>query len=255
MSKTNSSKRWRLHIMQCASSSFLATKYSYNRDRFRFFYIRRQSWIAVLSLLYFLASAHVDLKVKKGQITFDAEGNDNPRSRYFSRKLHVPSRWSGVTIGRGYDIKYKSKRMVVRDLRTAGISSKDASKISKLVGKSGRTARASLRSAKLNNYVITRKQQKKLFEISYARQERETARLVRKYYKKNYNHLQKKIQEILVDLKFRGDFRPRRRSAAMRGIKSAVLKNSIPELKKVISNRRIWKNVPYDRFARRKNYI
>ena len=54
-------------------------------------------------------------------MTFDAEGNDNPGSRYFSRKLHVPSAWSGITVGRGYDIKYKKKTVVLRDLRAIGL--------------------------------------------------------------------------------------------------------------------------------------
>ena len=31
------------------------------------------------------------LKVNKGQMTLDAEGNDNAGSKYFSRKAHVPS--------------------------------------------------------------------------------------------------------------------------------------------------------------------
>ena len=76
-----------------------------------------------------------------GQLTFDAEGNDNPNSRYFSRKLHVPTAWSGITVGRGYDIKYKRKNTVLRDLLSVGIEKKIAVKISTGVGKRGRTAR------------------------------------------------------------------------------------------------------------------
>ena len=86
-----------------------------------------------------------DLIVENGQLTFDAEGNDNPRSRYFSRRLHVPSDWSGITVGRGYDIKYKTKNAVLRDLRGVGIVSWIADKISGGVGTYGSSARKYIR--------------------------------------------------------------------------------------------------------------
>ncbi|MFP2488055.1 lysozyme family protein [Enterobacter ludwigii] len=45
------------------------------------------------------------LKVDKGQVTFDAEGNDITGNRYFSRRIHWPGNdLSGVTLGRGYDM-------------------------------------------------------------------------------------------------------------------------------------------------------
>jgi len=44
-------------------------------------------------------------KVKKGQVTFDAEGTDIESSKYFSRVIHWPGNaLSRVTIGRGYDM-------------------------------------------------------------------------------------------------------------------------------------------------------
>lgn len=41
-------------------------------------------------------------------MTFDQEGLENPGKKYHSRVPHVPSSSSGVTIGRGYDMKYKT---------------------------------------------------------------------------------------------------------------------------------------------------
>ncbi len=108
---------------------------------------------------------------------------------------------------------------------------------------------------KLQGFTITTSQQKNLFKITYSRQEKEAKRLVQKYYKIKWNSLQLKIQEMFVDLKFRGDFRPRRQSAAMKGLKKAAKQNSLAELKKVMSKRANWRNVPYDRFRRRRNYV
>jgi hypothetical protein len=46
-----------------------------------------------------------DQKVAKGQATYNSEGNEG--GKYHSRKAHHPTAASGVTIGRGYDLKEK----------------------------------------------------------------------------------------------------------------------------------------------------
>ena len=69
------------------------------------------------------------LRVAKGQLTFDAEGREDPDSPWFSRKLHVPSESSGVTIGRGYDMKHRSAAQVERELSEAGVPAEDARRL------------------------------------------------------------------------------------------------------------------------------
>ena len=81
------------------------------------------------------------LKVSKGQVTFNSEGNDNKKSRYYSRKPHVPTSGSGVTIGRGYDMKGKTKRQIITDLTKAGLSKELAKKFANGAGLSGQSAR------------------------------------------------------------------------------------------------------------------
>ena len=62
-----------------------------------------------------------DLIVPRGQLTFDAEGSDTP-GPYFSRILHVPPGASGVTLGRGYDMKQRTKTQIRAELTSVGIS-------------------------------------------------------------------------------------------------------------------------------------
>ena len=81
------------------------------------------------------------LKVRKGQVTFDSEGNDNKKSKYYSRKPHVPGRWSGVTIGRGYDLGQKSKKQIIKDLTGAGVSKELATKLAEGAKLKGQQAR------------------------------------------------------------------------------------------------------------------
>ena len=107
----------------------------------------------------------------------------------------------------------------------------------------------------LKKFVITRHQQKELFKITYRNEANEAIRLVNKYYKIKWRPLRKKIKDILVDLKYRGDFRPKRSTKAMRLLRDAVKRNSIRKLKIVMGTRSLWPSVPYSRFIARKNYL
>ena len=67
------------------------------------------------------ASADGPLQVGEGQVTFDAEGNDDPKSIYYSRVVHWPGNdLSGVTLGRGYDMGDRSCAEVQADLAGLG---------------------------------------------------------------------------------------------------------------------------------------
>jgi hypothetical protein len=136
-----------------------------------------------------------DLVVARGQVTFDTEGQEG--GRYHSRRPHVPSGNSGVTIGRGYDMKGRKKEQIYRDLLAAGLSKAQAELYSRAAGLSGNKARAflaehgygrlldaarkkGLKGAEVNSYIranslepITLAQQKKLFERTYAQVEDE----------------------------------------------------------------------------------
>ena len=85
----------------------------------------------------------------------------------------------------------------------------------------------------MTNVEITGLQQKNLFKISYGRQEAEAKRLTQKYYKTNWNSLNSKMQQILVDLKFRGDLRPTSSAAGQRALAKAVEENNMQKFKEV----------------------
>ncbi|MEW5287776.1 hypothetical protein ABW286_00930 [Erwinia papayae] len=76
------------------------------------------------------------LEPKEGLLTFRAEGNNLAGSRYYSRKLHWPgvaskcnAYGSGVTFGRGYDMKHRSAGEIIADLTYVGIPVGQAKKI------------------------------------------------------------------------------------------------------------------------------
>ncbi|QDU98559.1 hypothetical protein Pla8534_64290 [Lignipirellula cremea] len=103
------------------------------------------------------------LKVEQGQSTFDFEGSEG--GRYHSRTPHVPSQESGLTIGRGYDLKERSVDVVIRDLMEAGLSHGDAMLYARAAGLQGAKAKKYIDENQLPE--ITLEQQKSLFELIY----------------------------------------------------------------------------------------
>jgi GH24 family phage-related lysozyme (muramidase) len=124
-----------------------------------------------------------DLHVSRGQVTFEAEGAGS--------KPYVPDDNSGLTIGRGYDLKDRTCEEVVSDLQRAGLDSVQAMKYAEAAHLNAADARkfiadhqeASLAKAaealglkgdEAAHYVqvnrlaeLSPKQQKELFELAY----------------------------------------------------------------------------------------
>lgn len=192
-----------------------------------------------------------------GQVTFNSEGTE--KGRFHSRKLHVPSNSSGLTIGRGYDMRFKSKSKIKNDLLFSGLSAKQAELLSNASGLSGQSAKNFIEKNSLGDFEITQQSQLKLFNISYAEEESEAKRLcskpdvVEKYGKCDWSSLNPAIKEILVDLKFRGDYTGSTRKI----IQKHVSNNDINGLLSVLSERKNWLNplVPQDRFQRRIQFL
>lgn len=203
------------------------------------------------------------LTVPKGQLTFDAEGNDNNDSPYFSRHIHWPGGVSGVTIGRGYDLGQQNDP--ASDFDSIELSQLLNHWLVESKGLSGSDAENRYKSANnsIGDYEITRKQQYDLFVITYNRLEDDVKRICQKsntirVYHPNPNttpeqawkDIPEKIKEVLVDLRYRGDYTPHARSLIQRYAYSGDLSS----FGQVLSNRTQWSNVPQDRFLRRGRY-
>ncbi|VVN45840.1 hypothetical protein [Pseudomonas fluorescens] len=111
-----------------------------------------------------------DLIVRQGQVTFDAEGNDIPNSPYFSRRLHWPGGASGVTLGRGYDMRHRTRSGVCADLIAAGVDAVSAENFSRGAGLSDQVARDFVSANRDGFGEISKQAQRILFEdIVYPR--------------------------------------------------------------------------------------
>src|SRR5690606_23616824 len=146
---------------------------------------------------------------------FDAEGNDIEGSHFFSRVPHWPPVGaSGVTIGRGYDVGHQPD--VRGDLESVGISEPLLSWLSGAKGLTKSMARDYLNSASAGprSTPITRKQQHDLFVFVYKFMEKDVRRICEKrdvieaYGATDWDALHPKIKDMLVDLRYRGDYTP-----------------------------------------------
>jgi hypothetical protein len=75
--------------------------------------------------------------------------------------------------------------------------------------------------------------------------------VVELYGKTDWKNLHPAIKEVLIDLRFRGDYTPETRKI----IQQAVADNDFEKLFDLMIDRKNWKNVPKDRFLRRVSYV
>ncbi|MEJ3628781.1 hypothetical protein [Vibrio vulnificus] len=191
----------------------------------------------------------------QGVLTWSAEGNEG--GSYHSRKLHVPSDSSGVTVGRGYDLRMKKLALVRKDLASAGIRPDVISKLVGAIGLQGKRAKQFIIDSDLIDYQISVDAQLKLFNISYAFESSEVKRIcnkadvVKKYGATDWANLNEKIKEVTVDLKFRGDYTP----TAREYLQESIANNDLGSFKKIVTNKSLWAKVPVDRFDKRVKYV
>lgn len=195
------------------------------------------------------------VKPAVGIVTFEAEGMEG--GYFHSRILHVPGSWSGVTIGRGYDMGMKSTAKIQKELQSAGLSAKIAAVLGKASGHKGASARQFIIDNDLLDLQITPIQQNALFAITYGDEEATAKRICTSkaveasFGACDWDKLDSKIREIVVDLKYRGDYTRKTRNF----IQPPIVANDLAAFKVEMLNRNNWKSVPKDRFDRRNAFL
>lgn len=155
------------------------------------------------------------LLVRFGQRTFDTEGTES-LGRYFSRAITWPGgSGSGVTIGRGYDMGHRSQLQVVRELGLAGVSRQDAETLALGAGLRGSAAAAFIRNNQDGAPILSLEAQQRLFEeVTTPETIHDIKRIFAKsdtvatYGVVDWETLPSAAQELVFDLRYRGDYTP-----------------------------------------------
>lgn len=190
-----------------------------------------------------------------GLITWEVEGNEG--GPYHSRKLHVPSATSGLTLGRGYDMKNRSAAKINQDLTASGVPAADAAKIAQAAGLAGDAAKKFITTQQLSSFEISKPAQVALFLITYADEKAVVDRISAKpetvaaYGACLWAKIDQAVIDLLVDLKYRGDYTPDSRVL----VQPLAARNDLAGLAQVMKLRTNWPNVPKDRFERRVAFL
>ncbi len=193
--------------------------------------------------------------ISRGLLTYEAEGMEG--GRYHSRVLHVPSSSSGLTIGRGYDMKEKTSVKIRTDLINAGVDEVSAKLLSDAAGLKGDAAKQFIQDNGLSGFEISMQVQEKLFEFIYAELEKDVIRIcnkascVKAYGAVDWQGLNPKIRDVVVDLRFRGDYH----GSSRKIIQQHVAHNDLDSFTGQMVERNNWASVPQDRFNRRVAYL
>ncbi len=190
-----------------------------------------------------------------GLITWEVEGNEG--GPYHSRKLHVPSATSGLTLGRGYDMKNRTATKINQDLTAAGVPAADAARIARAAGLAGDAAKKFIADQQLSTFEIAKPAQVALFLITYADEKAVVDRISAKpetvaaYGACDWAKIDQAVIDLLVDLKYRGDYTPDSRVR----VQPLASRNDLAGLAQVMKLRTNWPNVPKDRFERRVAFL
>ncbi len=224
------------------------------------------------------------LTVPKGQLTFDAEGNDVDTSIYFSRKPHIPMQrdgtvigQSGITYGRGLDIGQQTQPFVSNLLSAISenarpLSDKMSSWLIVGSGKKRDLAKDHLAlindSVPMDEQILTRKQQHFLFLSVYGDRESTTKRTIEAARgsrhvlappgKIIWDQLPTDVKEVLVDLTFRGDNHSKSRDSIIPTLVEGLESGDYSAFKYLMSDRSVWIDVfrvPRERFNARSSWV
>jgi hypothetical protein len=188
-------------------------------------------------------------------ITYRSEGSYEPTSPYYALTPHQPTLSSGITIGLGYDLGFRRSQTVSRMFRLAGIPDVITRQYLSAVGLRGIAARQFLAARLLPP--LTPEQSDRLFALAYAEATADVERIcnkedtVRAYGRTNWATLNPRIRELLIDLRYRGDYTPQTRKLIQR----SVVTNDIAALRRTMQDRKLWANVPPDRFFARQRIL
>ena len=154
----------------------------------------------------------------------------------------------------------RSRTEIVSDLSASGVSSAKARMFALTNGRKGKQAKDLIKETRLDSLEITPREQKALFLLTYRELEGDVMRICRKvdvvekYGALEWDGLDPVIRDVLVDLRYRGDYT----GATREKVQPVAVKNSQYAFARVLSDEDYWvrqRGVPRDRFRRRRRYV
>jgi 23S rRNA G2445 N2-methylase RlmL len=125
-----------------------------------------------------------------------------------------------VTIGAGYDLKYRTEKEVEKDLKEAGMSQIDINILKKGVKLTNKEADNFVKQNP--NFRVDEKVKKQLFCNEYNKKSKITKRIIEKTKEIKWDDIPNNVKEYLVDLTYRGDLIPKIQPKIRQAVKDII---------------------------------
>lgn len=191
------------------------------------------------------------------ELTFRAEGGYLPATL----RAHYPGGGaSGVTLGPGYDMGSRAQATVEADLLAAGVEPATARALSQAAGKKGTLAKDWIKEDEHAALTITMDASRALFLLVYPEYVRR-ARRATAAWGGHWDSYPPEMQEVLVDLAYRGDLSKKHRNH----LRGSMIAANYQEFRERIADVDYWQRncnlpkqkdgSPHSRFRARANHL
>jgi len=195
----------------------------------------------------------------KGELTYRAEGNDNPNSSQYSARLRLDN-LGRLVIGRGYPLYLRSKEQIIEDFTHIGFSAHDAHRLANTKKLSGEELKKFLLKYG-PEYELSKKQERELFEREYSLCEKQLNKFmndnIRRYGVLDISEMPEWFEEILVDLWYAGDVNARTQDYIFPAVARSIRDDNPYHFERLLYHFKLWTmlGISEDRMKMRCMYI
>ncbi len=198
-------------------------------------------------------------QIPTGFLTLLCEGNNNPFSKNWSRRLRIGKK-GHLYIGKGYNLTLSGEKQTLQDLYEAGVPKPKAQIFAKASTLTGRNAAQFIDFYK-KEITISEKEEEKLFHSKYAKAEEGLRKLI-EVCEENGGHLNSynlaaHQWQVLVDLIYSGDLNTETEERLIQALRKMIVESKPKILNKLIHDLHYWRKneVTEDRIRMRCVFI
>ena len=182
--------------------------------------------------------------IPPGFLTLLCEGNNNPLSKNWSRRLRIGKN-GHLFIGKGYNITLSGEKQTLQDLYEAGVPKPKGQIFAKASTLSGRNAAQFIDFYK-KDVTISEKEEEKLFHSKYAKAEEALRKMIQACEANGGNlnsyNLAAHHWQVLVDFIYSGDLTTETEERLMQALRKMIIESKPKILQKLIHDLHYWRN-------------
>ena len=187
--------------------------------------------------------ANNQLELPPGALAFSCEGNTNPKSNLYVRKLSL-STSDQIIIGRGYVITGYNQQQIVEDFTAIGFPDRKIQMLTMASQLRGTECKRFIKACK-NDIILTAEQDIQLFEILYSRYNEYLTDVLagteKRYGKIERSKIEPYQWEVLIDFLFTGDLHSNNQDILLTTLRRSIKLGDPRSFEYLITDINYWK--------------